>query len=184
MARILLNTRASRVTIVDNILLLPAEVKKDERLGNVISPSRTLISERPGKGGDSPYDRVRRCRGTQRLIRSGLLQWSREPCEEPAEAPALEAATSEPEPEPLPPTEPAPVMPPPLPPPLPSEPEPEPAAPETQPAREPAAAAAKPMEGRAPGTRPGGSRPRGGPATAAKTDAGDEPEKVSGLRGG
>jgi hypothetical protein len=80
MARILLNTRASRITIVDNILILPAEVRKDERLGNVVKPSRTLISE---QGEPSPYARIQADKASQRLLAAGVLEWSTEKADEP-----------------------------------------------------------------------------------------------------
>jgi hypothetical protein len=80
MARILLNTRASRVTIVNNILLLPAEVKADEQLGKVVTPSKTLVSER---GKPSPYDLIMNDRPTQRLFEAKMLAWSDEHVDEP-----------------------------------------------------------------------------------------------------
>jgi hypothetical protein len=80
MARILLNTRASRITIVNNILLLPAEIKADERLGNVVSPSKTLVSER---GNPSPYQRIMGDKATARLFDAGIIEWSNEQAEEP-----------------------------------------------------------------------------------------------------
>jgi len=87
MAKILLNTRASRITIVDNILLLPAEIKDDENLGKVVKPSKTLISERSQPGLPSPYERITQDRSTLRLIASGVLQWSDEKAEEPEPVP-------------------------------------------------------------------------------------------------
>jgi len=84
MARILLNTRASRIVVVDNILLLPAEVRKDERLGNVISPSRTLISE---QGKPSPFERINECAATQAMLDAGIIEWSDEKVDEPAPPP-------------------------------------------------------------------------------------------------
>jgi hypothetical protein len=108
MARLLLNTRASRITIVDKILLLPAEVRKDEQLGKVVLPSKTVISER---GKPSPYSRVMGDRGTRRLLDAGILRWSDEKVEEPAEpaeeepGPDSEEEEVDPEPE----TEPTPA---------------------------------------------------------------------------
>jgi hypothetical protein len=84
MAKILLNTRASRITVVNNILLLPAEIKDDERLGKVVKPSKTLISE---QGKPSPYQRIMEDRATQRLIESGVLEWSKEKADEPDPVP-------------------------------------------------------------------------------------------------
>lgn len=80
MARYLLNTRASRITVVDNILLLPAEVRKDERLGNVVQPSRTLISE---LGKPSPYERIMADPNTQKLFEGKVLEWSTDKADEP-----------------------------------------------------------------------------------------------------
>jgi hypothetical protein len=86
MARILLNTRASRVTIVDNILLLPAEVKADEALGKVVNPSKTIIRERPvAPGIPSQHERIMSCRATRKLIAARVLIWG-ERVPEPVDA--------------------------------------------------------------------------------------------------
>ncbi len=85
MARLLLNKRASRITVVDNILLLPAEVKDDDQLGKVITPSKTIISQRKIGGKPSPYDRIEGCPGTQRLFAAGVIAWG-DTVDEPPEA--------------------------------------------------------------------------------------------------
>lgn len=89
MAKILLNTRASRITLADNILLLPAEVRKDERLGKVVKPSRTLISER---GDPSPRERIERDRGCQKLLAARVIEWSDEKVDEPEQAASFRGA--------------------------------------------------------------------------------------------
>jgi hypothetical protein len=80
MARILLNTRASRITIAADIVLLPAEVKDDERLGKVVVPSRTLISE---QGDPSPYQQIEKDPPTQKLLGARIIEWSDDKVEEP-----------------------------------------------------------------------------------------------------
>jgi hypothetical protein len=83
MARILLNTRASRITIVDGILLLPAEVREDDRLGKIVVPSKTLISERGSPSNPSMFERISKDAPTQKLIEARVLEWSPERAEEP-----------------------------------------------------------------------------------------------------
>jgi hypothetical protein len=94
MARILLNSRASRVTIVDNITLQPAAVVEAEGVGKVVKATRTLISERrSGPKNPSPYERVMGCRATQRLFAAGVLAWLEGPEGHVDEPGAPEAAT-------------------------------------------------------------------------------------------